>query len=283
MNDYIEVRVDIDPCDETATDILASLLCDIGYESFVPDATGTTAYIKKELFDKDSLDSTVSTFPLPGHKINVTTKEIEGKDWNAEWERNYFQPIVVDGQCIIHSSFHKDIPEYQYDIVIDPKMAFGTGHHATTSLIIYRLLHTQLESKSVIDMGTGTGILAILAAMKGAAPVNAIEIDPFAQTNAVENVRLNHHPEINVILGDADALASLPKADIFIANINRNIILNDMGRYAAAMKSGASILLSGFYEDDVNMLLEQAQNYHLEFLRVSSRDRWACLELQKKE
>ncbi len=119
--------------------------------------------------------------------------------------------------------------------------------------------------------------------MKGASPIYAIEIDPFAQTNAVENVRLNNHPEINVILGDADSLEGLPKADIFIANINRNIILNDMGKYAEAMKPGASILLSGFYEDDVNMLLEQAQTYKLEFLRVSSRDRWACLELRKSE
>ena len=283
MNDYIETRINISPCDETATDILASLLCDIGYESFVPDTEGTTAYIKKELFDKGKLDLTIDTFPLPGYKFEVSTKEIEGKDWNAEWERNYFKPIVVDDRCVIHSSFHTDIPKCEYDIVIDPKMAFGTGHHATTSLIIYRLLHTDLNGLSVIDMGTGTGILAILAAMKGASPVNAIEIDPFAQTNAVENVRLNNHPEINVILGDADSLEGLPKADIFIANINRNIILNDMGKYAEAMKPGASILLSGFYEDDVNMLLEQAQTYKLEFLRVSSRDRWACLELRKSE
>lgn len=283
MNDYIEARINISPCDETTTDILASLLCDVGYESFVPDAEGTTAYIKKELFDKNALVSTIETFPLPGHKFDISTKEIEGKDWNAEWERNYFKPIVVDSQCVIHSSFHTDIPKCKYDIVIDPKMAFGTGHHATTSLIIYRLLHSSLEGLSVIDMGTGTGILAILAAMKGASPVNAVEIDPFAQANAAENIKINNHPEINVILGDADALQSLPKADIFIANINRNIILNDMGKYAAAMKTGASILLSGFYEDDVNMLLEQAQIHHLEFMRVSSRDRWACLELRKTE
>lgn len=283
MNDYVEVRVDATPCDETTTDIIASLLCDIGYESFVPDATGTTAYIKKELFDKGSLDEAVASFPLPGFTLDVATQEIEGKDWNAEWERNYFRPIVVDDMCVIHSSFHTDFPKCKYDIVIDPKMAFGTGHHATTSLIIYRLLNTPLEGLSVIDMGTGTGILAILAAMRGASPVNAIEIDPFAQANAVDNVRINNHPEINVILGDADALAGLPKADMFIANINRNIILNDMGKYAAAMKPGASILLSGFYEDDVNMLLEQAQNYKLEFLRVSHRDHWACLELRKAE
>lgn len=279
MNDYVEVRIDAVPCDETATDILASLLCDIDYESFVPDAKGLTAYIKKELFDRGKLDMVIETFPMPGHKFDIAVKEIEGKDWNAEWERNYFQPIVVGDQCVIHSSFHADYPKCKYDIVIDPKMAFGTGHHATTSLIIRRLLDMDLEGKSVIDMGTGTGILAILAAMKGASPVNAIEIDEFAQVNAVENVRINHHPEINVILGDAGALKQLPKADLFIANINRNIILNDLKSYAEAMKPGASLLLSGFYEDDVNIILEQASEYHLGFLRVSSHDHWACLEL----
>lgn len=281
MNDYVEVRVDATPCDETTTDIIASLLCDIGYESFVPDATGTTAYIKKELFDKGSLDEAVASFPLPGFTFDVATQEIEGKDWNAEWERNYFRPIVVDDMCVIHSSFHTDIPKCAYDIVIDPKMAFGTGHHSTTSLIINHLLHSELSGLSVIDMGTGTGILAILAAMKGAAPVYAIEIDPFAYANAVENVKLNNHSEISVILGDASALSSIPKADIFIANINRNIILNDMAEYAAAMKDGATLLLSGFYEEDVEMLTQHARQYHLECRSVSSREHWACIELQK--
>lgn len=281
MNDYIEVRVKITPCDETATDILASLLCDIGYESFVPDQTGTTAYIQKGIFDNDALNSTIADFPIPGYNLEVVTQEIEGKDWNTEWERNYFKPIVVDDKCVIHSSFHTDIPACQFDIVIDPKMAFGTGHHATTSLIISRLLHTSLDGKSVIDMGTGTGILAILAAMKGATTINAIEIDPFAQVNAVENVKLNNHPEINVILGDANALAPIPKADLFIANINRNIILNDMGKYASAMKAGATLLLSGFYEDDVTMLVEEGKRNSLGFISVTSRDRWACIELQK--
>ena len=281
MNDYVEVRVDATPCDETTTDIIASLLCDIGYESFVPDATGTTAYIKKELFDKGSLDEAVASFPLPGFTFDVTTQDIEGKDWNAEWERNYFSPIVVDDMCVIHSSFHTDIPKCAYDIVIDPKMAFGTGHHSTTSLIINHLLHSELSGLSVIDMGTGTGILAILAAMKGAAPVYAIEIDPFAYANAVENVKLNNHSEISVILGDASALSSIPQANIFIANINRNIILNDMAEYAAAMKDGATLLLSGFYEEDVEMLTQHARQYHLECRSVSSRERWACIELQK--
>lgn len=282
MNDYIETRIDASPCDETTTDILASLLCDIGYESFVPDETGLTAYIKKELFDRGQLDTLIETYPMPGHSFKISVEEIEGRDWNSEWEKNYFQPIVVDNRCVIHSSFHKDYPECEYDIVIDPKMAFGTGHHATTTLIIRRLLEMDLKGKSVIDMGTGTGILAILAAMRGASRVDAVEIDEFAHANAVDNVKINRHPEINVILGDASALENLPQCDLLLANINRNIILADLKRYASAMKPGATILLSGFYKEDEDLLLQEGQNYELEFMRDSELNRWACLELKKQ-
>lgn len=281
MNDYIEVRIDASPCDETTTDILASLLCDEGYESFVPDDKGVTAYIRSELFDLNALHTLIGTYPVSGHTFNVTTEEIEGRDWNSEWEKNYFQPIAVDNRCVIHSSFHHDFPKCEYDIVIDPKMAFGTGHHATTSLIIRQLLDTDLSGKCVIDIGTGTGILAILAAMSGASKVDAVEIDPFAYENAVENVRINHHPEINVILSDATALRSIPPVDLVLANINRNIIIRDMGSYAAVMKPGATILLSGFYTDDVPVLLNEARKHYLEFIHLFERDRWACLELKK--
>lgn len=281
MNDYIATRIDLTPCDETATDVLASLLAEIGYESFVPDEKGLMSYIKAEDFDEKQLDVVVESFPLPGYKFSLKNEKIEGRDWNAEWEKNYFQPIVVDDLCCIHSSFHKDYPKCRYDIVIDPKMAFGTGHHATTSLIIRRLLDMDIEGKSLIDMGTGTGILAILAAMRGASHVDAVEIDRFAYENALDNVKLNGHSEINVILGDASALKNLQPADIFLANINRNIIMADLGAYASAMKPGATILLSGFYEEDVNVLLDAAQNYGLVFMRESSRDRWTCLQLQK--
>ncbi len=281
MNDYLATRIDLKPCDETATDVLASLLAEIGYESFVPDENGLMAYVRVEDFDEKQLDVVMETFPLPGYKFDVKNEKIEGRDWNAEWEKNYFQPIVVDDRCCIHSSFHKDYPTCRYDIVIDPKMAFGTGHHATTSLIIRRLLDMNLDGKSVIDMGTGTGILSILAAMRGASHVDAIEIDRFAFENAAENVKLNGHPEINVILGDASALKNLQPADIFLANINRNIIMADLGAYAAAMKPGATILLSGFYQEDVNVLLDAAQPFGLEFMQESSCGRWMCLQLQK--
>lgn len=280
MNDYTEVRIDMSPCNETMTDVMAALLCEHGYESFVPDECGMTAYIKLEDFDRKVLDEVTAELPFDT-SVTVKCETVEGHDWNQEWEKNYFKPITVDGKCVIHSSFHTDIPSMPYDIVIDPKMAFGTGHHQTTTLIIRRLLELPLEGRSVIDMGTGTGILAILAAMRGAGPVTAIEIDEFAHVNAVENVSLNHHPEINVVLGDASALAGVEPVDLFLANINRNIIVGDLQVYASRLKEGGTMLLSGFYEDDIAIVLDEARKHGLEYVGHTVLERWSCLELKK--
>ena len=280
MNDYTEVRIDMSPCNETMTDVMAALLCEHGYESFVPDECGMTAYIKLEDFDRKVLDEVTAELPFDT-SVTVKCETVEGRDWNQEWEKNYFKPITVDGKCVIHSSFHTDIPSMPYDIVIDPKMAFGTGHHQTTTLIIRRLLELPLEGRSVIDMGTGTGILAILAAMRGAGPVTAIEIDEFAHVNAVENVSLNHHPEINVVLGDASALAGVEPVDLFLANINRNIIVGDLQVYASRLKEGGTMLLSGFYEDDIAIVLDEARMHGLEYVGHTVLERWSCLELKK--
>lgn len=280
MNDYTEVRIDMSPCNETMTDVMAALLCEHGYESFVPDESGMTAYIKLEDFDKKVLDEVTAELPFDT-SVTVKCETVEGRDWNLEWEKNYFKPITVDGKCVIHSSFHTDIPSMPYDIVIDPKMAFGTGHHQTTTLIIRRLLELPLEGRSVIDMGTGTGILAILAAMRGAGPVTAIEIDEFAHVNAVENVSLNRHPEINVVLGDASALAGVEPVDLFLANINRNIIVGDLQVYASRLKEGGTMLLSGFYEDDIAIVLDEARKHGLEYVGHTVLERWSCLELKK--
>ena len=280
MNDYTEVRIDMSPCNETMTDVMAALLCEHGYESFVPDECGMTAYIKLEDFDRNVLDEVTAELPFDT-SVTVKCETVEGRDWNQEWEKNYFKPITVDGKCVIHSSFHTDIPSMPYDIVIDPKMAFGTGHHQTTTLIIRRLLELPLEGRSVIDMGTGTGILAILAAMRGAGPVTAIEIDEFAHVNAVENVSLNHHPEINVVLGDASALAGVEPVDLFLANINRNIIVGDLQVYASRLKEGGTMLLSGFYEDDIAIVLDEARKHGLEYVGHTVLERWSCLELKK--
>ena len=258
------------------------MLADGGYESFVPDSTGLTAYISARQFDSKTVEEILADFPLPGRKLSTSANTIEGEDWNSEWEKHYFQPIVVADQCVIHSSFHKDIPACPYDIVIDPKMAFGTGHHATTSLIIEQLLSIPLEGKNVIDMGTGTGILAILAAMRGAAAVTGIEIDPAAEANARENIVTNHHPEISIRLGDASLLPSCEPADLFIANINRNIITNDISEYAKALKTGGTMLLSGFYEEDIPVIMKAATPLGLtETSHTVKGDNWTCLRLVK--
>lgn len=277
MNDYYEVRVDLDPCTEDFTDYLAALLADAGYESFVPDSRGLTAYVKKEDYSEQRLAEALGEIPFEC-AVESHAELVPGQDWNAEWEKNYFEPIVVDGMCVIHSSFHTGYPECPYDIVIDPKMAFGTGHHSTTSLIIETLLKLDLKGKSLTDVGTGTGILAILAAMRGASPVNAIEIDGFAYENAVENVKANGHAEINVIHGDASALGSIAPADYLVANINRNIITADMPAYAAALKSGGTMLLSGFYESDIPVVWQAAELCGLTPAhQISKPDHWACL------
>lgn len=281
MNDYIKVRINLGPATtETATDLLAAFLADEGFESFEPDESGLNAYIQASVYDKDAPARAISQLPFSGLDPSVEVEEIEGRDWNEEWERNYFKPIVIAGKAVIHSSFHTDVPSAPYDIVIDPKMAFGTGHHSTTSLISARLLDMDLSGKSLIDVGTGTGILAILAAMRGAARVDAIEIDPPAYENACDNTKLNGHGEINVILGDATALATLTSADVLVANINRNIILADMALYKEAVKHGGSLIFSGFYEDDIPMIRQRASELGLTYVDYTENERWVSVLFQ---
>ena len=282
MNDYIELRADITPASETATDILAALLAEKGYESFVPDEKGVTAYIRKESYSEQALKEAIGNFPLDC-MITCRSEEIEGRDWNSEWEKHYFKPIVVGDRCVIHSSFHTDVPQATYDIVIDPKMAFGTGHHATTSLVIEQILDMDLSGKTVIDMGTGTGILSILAAMNGASKATGIEIDPAAHINAVENISLNGvDSKVDIILGDASALENIEPADLFIANINRNIITGDIHAYASRLVTGGTMLLSGFYEHDIPVIMEAASPAGLsEVAHTIKGDGWTCLRLIK--
>lgn len=279
MNDYTELRLNLEPCTEIHTDIIAAMLAEIGFESFVPDKTGVTAYIKNEDFNLPSLDNIIREFPMDC-TISQSHTIVKGQDWNIEWEKNYFKPIVIDDLCAIHSSFHKDVPHCRYDILIDPKMAFGTGHHATTTLILRRLLSMNLTGKKVVDMGTGTGILAILADMRGAAGIDAIEIDEFAYENAKENVNLNGSKHISLHLGDASSLAPIKDVDLFIANINRNIITADLAAYANTLAPGASVILSGFYEEDIPIIMQTAETLNLAYADHTTLDRWASLHLK---
>lgn len=279
MQDYIEIRIDCTDCSETVTDLLAAFLGDIGFESFSPDADGLTAYIQDHLYDKTKLDEVIADFPMETD-MKVTEKFVKGKDWNEEWEKHYFQPIAIGDEVVVHSSFHKDIPAARYDILIDPKMAFGTGHHSTTSQMIQLILESDMKGKRVIDMGTGTGILAILCKMRGAEAVVGIEIDSFAWENSIENVALNH-VAAEMICGDAQALEGLPDADFFLANINRNIITGDLGYYSNKIKAGGELLLSGFYEQDIPVVMKVASQYGFELRERKVDKDWAAIRLVK--
>lgn len=279
MQDYIALRIDAVPCSEDITDLLAAFLCDEGFESFKPYDCGLTAYVRTDLYDEGAVKKILEEFPIDTD-FTFSSETVKGEDWNEEWEKHYFQPIVVDDKCVVHSSFHKDVPSAEYDIVIDPKMAFGTGHHSTTSNMMRHILSSDMEGKSVIDMGTGTGILAILCKMKGADNVTGIEIDPFAWENAVENAALNN-VKVNMLCGDAGLLAGLDQADYFLANINRNVITSDIESYASCLKQGGIMLLSGFYRSDIPIVEKAANEYGL-FLESEKEDNdWVALRFKK--
>ena len=281
MNDYYKVKFTLAPCLAYECDILAALLADVGFESFEQTDDGIDAFVKKELWDKDAVSEVIKSYDFEA-RIDFSEELVVGQDWNEEWEKHYFNPIVFEDKCVIHSSFHKDFPRLQYDIVIDPKMAFGTGHHETTSLMIKRILDAEMTGKSVLDMGTGTGVLAILSAMVGAANVVGVEIDPPAYENAVANAQLNGHPEIDLRLGGAETVAESNSFDFVLANINRNIITADIDRYASALKAGGEMMLSGFYVDDVPAVEAAANKCGLERVSVIEKNRWANLQLVKK-
>lgn len=275
---YFEFTFKTQPFSETANDILAAVLGEIGFESFVTTEDGLNAYIQQNLLDEEAVKQVISDFPMSETLINYTFVEAEDKDWNEEWEKNYFQPIVIGNRCVIHSSFHHDIPQTEYDIVINPQMAFGTGHHETTSLIVEEILNNDFNDKSLLDMGCGTSILAILARMRGAQPCVAIDIDEWCVRNSIENIELNHIDHIDVKLGDASILKDQGVFDIVIANINRNILLNDMKQYVACMKPGSTLYMSGFYVDDIPAIRNEAERNGLRFEHHREKNNWAAVK-----
>lgn len=278
---YFEFTFNTSSCTETVNDVLAAVLGEAGFESFVEREGGLSAYIQQSLCDEETIKNALTDFPLPDTQITYSYVEAEDKNWNEEWEKNFFQPIVIGDRCVIHSTFHTDVPKAEYDIVINPQMAFGTGHHETTSLIIGELLDSELQGKSLLDMGCGTSILAILARMRGAAPCTAIDIDEWCVRNSIENIELNQVTDITVEQGDAAALTGKGPFDIVIANINRNILLNDMKQYVACMHPGSELYMSGFYVDDIPVIREEAERNGLSFVHYKEKNRWAAVKLQK--
>ena len=271
---YLEVTFYTHPCDETINDILAALCGKIGFESFMEAENGIKGYVQEVLYNEDALKNILETFPIKDTEISYQVIPQEDKDWNEEWEKHFFQPIIIENRCVIHSTFHKNVPHAEYDILINPQMAFGTGHHETTSLILAELLEAELKGKSLLDMGCGTSILAILASMRGANPITAIDIDDWCVSNSKDNIRLNQISNIEVELGDASSLSGRTPFDIIIANINRNILLNDMAQYVSCMHSGSEIYMSGFYVEDIPSLRAKGEELGLRFMHYKEKNRW---------
>lgn len=277
---YLEFSFRTLPCTETVNDVLSAVLGEAGFESFVEQPSGINAYIQKDLYDEEAFKEAITNFPLPDTRIEYSYQEAEDKDWNEEWEKNFFQPIIIGDRCVIHSTFHQDVPQAEYDIVINPQMAFGTGHHETTSLIIGELLDNDLQGKSLLDMGCGTSILAILARMRGAAPCTAIDIDEWCVRNSLENISLNSVDCIDVFQGDASSLEGKGPFDIIIANINRNILLNDLPQYVRCMHPGSELYMSGFYIDDIPVIQAEAERNGLHLVHHREKNRWAAVKFE---
>lgn len=280
---YYEIKFTYDSPIETEiiNDILAAELGEIGFESFTQTQEGLQGYIKESLYDSQVMEEKLSAFPLDNVSIAHTDQLVESKDWNEEWEKNYFKPIRIGNDCIIRASFHEAEPGFTYTIIIDPKMAFGTGNHETTYLMISEMLKLDLEGKELLDMGCGTAVLAILARMKGAQRVTAIDIDEWAYNNALENIRLNNTEDIQIALGGAERIKDCGLFDLVFANINRNILLNDMHQYAQCMKAGGYLYMSGFYKEDIPVIEEECQRNGLTLLSYAEKNNWVAVRVRK--
>ncbi|CAM1361439.1 Ribosomal protein L11 methyltransferase [Tenacibaculum litoreum] len=275
-NIYIEYTFEVTPKEPT-TEILIAELGVLGFESFVENENGVIAYIQKEDWNKDILND-VFVLNSEEFSIDYKHKEIEQTNWNEEWEKN-FNPIQVDDLVSIRAPFHED-PNLKYDIVIEPKMSFGTGHHETTHMMVQHLINLDVANKKVLDMGCGTGILAIFAEMKGAQPIDAIDIDAWCYENSLENVERNSCKHISVYEGDASLLKG-KKYDVIIANINRNILLNDMETYTNCLTEKGVLLLSGFYSEDIPVIDNEVSKYSLTLKDTIKRNNWVALQYQK--
>jgi ribosomal protein L11 methyltransferase len=275
-NIYIGYHFTIEPI-ELGSEILIAELGEKAFESFIETEAGISAYVQKDLWSETILED-IQILDNPEFNISYTFEEIEQVNWNEEWEKN-FEAIEVDGKCHVRAPFHEKT-NAEYDIVIEPKMSFGTGHHETTHMMIQHILETDFTNKKTLDMGCGTAILAILAEMKGAQPIDAIDIDNWCYLNSIENAERNNCKHISVYEGDAALLVG-KKYDIIIANINRNILLNDMQQYVACLNENGILFLSGFYTEDIPVISESCTSKGLTYVKQFERNNWVALKFVK--
>lgn len=278
---YIKISINVANLPEYKADVLTFELGEIGFSTFETENDTLIAYAKQTDFSAESLKQMAEDNELSSDDYSV--EEVEDKDWNEEWEKNYFQPIVVDGgesKCVIHSSFHTDVPEAEYDIVINPKMSFGTGHHETTSSMLRWILSDSMQGKKVLDMGCGTAVLGILAKMRGAEYVMGVDIDEWCKENATESAAINNI-DMEIKLGDASILPKENTFDVILANINRNILLADMDKYVACLNNGGNLYMSGFYTEDIPVIKEKAESLGLKYEDFKEKNNWVAVKFLK--
>ena len=276
---YIEVAIRLDPFSEEMAEILTAELSELPYDMFVTEEPYLKCYIQQEAYKASDVKVVLSGYPAAAE---FTATLVQGKNWNKAWEQE-FQPIVVDGVVTVKAPFNTDVPRTRFNIWIDPQMAFGTGYHHTTFMMMQRMLALEafIRGRSVVDMGCGTAILAILAAKMRARKVFAVDIDAVAARSAWGNARWNRvGPRIETACGDA-SLLQMSTYDLLLANIHRNIILEDLPTYFRSLRRGGHLLLSGFYEADVPSVRSAAESLGLVFEGLSTREDWACVEFTK--
>ena len=272
---------------QVCKDLLADSAAEAGFESFEETQEGLEAYVQKELFDKNALDASIADFPIEGTDISYTIEDAEDKDWNEEWEEQGFDPICVDDQVLIYDAKHPELhpttsPDH-IEIGIEAKLAFGTGNHETTRMIVSTLLNLNLYKMRVLDCGCGTGILGLVASKLGANEVVGYDIDEWSVENAKHNAQLNGVDNLEVYFGNASVINHISGVfDVVLANINRNILLEDMKSFRGVLNEGGYMILSGFYEEDIPVLLEKAKEFGLYESGRRTDNNWACLVLKNK-
>lgn len=272
--EYIEVTFSFGAIEEYQQDLLIADLADIGFNTFQDTADGFVAFIDAVTYKEEQLKNLVEQHGS-AFQCSYVVAEIAGKNWNEEWEKN-FEPLLISDQCYVRATFHQPQPQYPYEIVIDPKMAFGTGHHQTTTMMIQYLLEVDVKDKAVLDMGCGTAILAILAAKKGASKVVAIDYDDVCYQSTIENSALNNMAHIAAFCGSKEVIPPID-FDVILANINRNILLDQIPSYAAVLKSGGSIFFSGFYElPDLDMIKAACKPFGIEYVDHKKNGDWVA-------
>ena len=279
---YYGLFFTIAPCTQDARDVLSALAGEAGCETFEDTETGLKAYVQQSLFDRDAMDCVLEAFPFEGVSITYTVEEAEDRDWNEQWEQEGFEPIIVANRLVIHDGRHLPSATYPIAIEMDAHLAFGTGTHETTRMICATLLDMHLQGADVLDCGCGTGILGICALKLGARHCVGYDIDEWSADNTRHNAVINHvDQQMDALCGDATLLDGIrQRFQVVMANINRNILLNDMERFRSVMADGATLILSGFYENDCALLIGKAQTLGLSHCQTRVDGDWACMVLR---